>query len=99
LTEGLISSSGGGVLWWGGQQHDITSVSISCLPGLRICSREMVGNFALPSDDHGGLFMIGAVWQRVKRGDIEAIHVRNGRKKGLCLKLNSSQSDLFNKAS
>jgi predicted DNA-binding transcriptional regulator AlpA len=40
-----------------------------------------------------------AVWQRVKRGDIEAIHVRNGRKKGLRLKLNSSQSDLFNKAS
>jgi predicted DNA-binding transcriptional regulator AlpA len=39
-----------------------------------------------------------AVWQRVKRGDIEAIHVRNGRKKGLRLKLNSSP-DLFNKAS
>ena len=27
------------------------------------------------------------VWQRVKRGDIEAIHVRRGRKKGLRLKL------------
>jgi hypothetical protein len=40
-----------------------------------------------------------AVWQCDKRGDIEAIHVRNGRKKGLRLKLNSSQSDLFNQAS
>ena len=39
------------------------------------------------------------VWQRVKRGDIEAIHVRCGRKKGLRLKLNCSQTDLFNQAS
>ena len=39
------------------------------------------------------------VWQRVKRGDIEAIHVRRGRKKGLRLKLNCSQTDLFNQAS
>jgi excisionase family DNA binding protein len=39
------------------------------------------------------------VWQRVKRGDIEAIHVRRGRKKGLRLKLNCSQPDLFNQAS
>jgi biotin operon repressor len=31
------------------------------------------------------------VWQRVKRGEIEAIHVKNGRKKGLRLKLNCSQ--------
>jgi hypothetical protein len=38
------------------------------------------------------------VWQRVKRGDIEAIHVRRGRKKGLRLKLNCSQTDLFNQA-
>jgi DNA invertase Pin-like site-specific DNA recombinase len=39
------------------------------------------------------------VWQRVKRGEIEAIHVRRGRKKGLRLRLNCSQSDLFNQAS
>jgi hypothetical protein len=26
------------------------------------------------------------VWRRIKRGEIEAIHVRNGRKKGLRLK-------------
>ena len=39
------------------------------------------------------------VWQRVKRGDIKAIHVRRGRKKGLRLKLNCSQTDLFNQAS
>jgi len=40
-----------------------------------------------------------AVWQRVKRGDIEAIHVRNGRKKGLRLRLNCSQPNLFNQTS
>jgi len=36
------------------------------------------------------------VWQRVKRGEIDAIHVRRGRKKGLRLKLKCSQPDLFN---
>ena len=35
------------------------------------------------------------VWQRVKRGEIEAVHVRSGRKKGLRLKLIRSQPDLF----
>ena len=40
-----------------------------------------------------------SVWQRVKRGEIEAIHVRCGRKKGLRLKLICSQSDLFGQAS
>ena len=39
------------------------------------------------------------VWQRVKRGEIEAIHVRCGRKKGLRLKLIGSQPELFNQAS
>jgi DNA invertase Pin-like site-specific DNA recombinase len=39
------------------------------------------------------------VWQRVKRGEIEAIHVRRGRKKGLRLKLICSQPDLFSEAS
>jgi DNA invertase Pin-like site-specific DNA recombinase/predicted DNA-binding transcriptional regulator AlpA len=39
------------------------------------------------------------VWQRVKRGEIEAIHVRRGRKKGLRLKLICSQHDLFSQAS
>ena len=37
-----------------------------------------------------------SVWQRVKRGEIEALHVRRGRQKGLRLKLNGSQPDLFN---
>jgi len=36
-----------------------------------------------------------AVWQRVKRGEIDAIHVKRGRKKGLRLKLLTSQPDLF----
>ena len=36
------------------------------------------------------------VWQRVKRGEIEAVHVRNGRQKGLRLKLIRTQPDLFN---
>jgi hypothetical protein len=35
------------------------------------------------------------VWQRVKRGEIHAIHVKQGRKKGLRLKLLTSQPDLF----
>jgi DNA invertase Pin-like site-specific DNA recombinase/sugar-specific transcriptional regulator TrmB len=39
------------------------------------------------------------VWQRVKRGEIEAIHVRRGRKKGLRLRLICSQPDLFSQAS
>jgi predicted DNA-binding transcriptional regulator AlpA len=33
------------------------------------------------------------VWQRAKRGEIEAIHVKQGRKKGLRLKLLTSQPD------
>ena len=36
------------------------------------------------------------VWQRVKRGDIQAIHVTRGRQKGLRLKVIHAQSDLFN---
>jgi predicted DNA-binding transcriptional regulator AlpA len=40
-----------------------------------------------------------SVWQRVKRGEIEAVHVRCGRKNGLRLKLIHSQPDLFNQAS
>jgi len=39
------------------------------------------------------------VWQRVKRGEIEAVHVKRGRQKGLRLKLIRSQPDLFNQAS
>jgi DNA invertase Pin-like site-specific DNA recombinase len=35
------------------------------------------------------------VWQRVKRGVIDAIHVKQGRKKGLRLRVLTSQSDLF----
>ena len=36
------------------------------------------------------------VWQRVKRGEIHAIHVKYGRKKGLRLKVIRSQPTLFN---
>jgi DNA invertase Pin-like site-specific DNA recombinase len=39
------------------------------------------------------------VWQRVKRGEIKAVHVRRGRKKGLRLKLIRSQPDLFEQPS
>ena len=39
------------------------------------------------------------VWQHVKRGEIEAVHVRRGRKKGLRLKLIRSQPDLFEQPS
>jgi hypothetical protein len=39
------------------------------------------------------------VWQRVKRGEIEAVHVRRGRKKGLRLKLIRSQPGLFEQPS
>jgi len=40
-----------------------------------------------------------SVWQRVKRGEIEAIHVKQGRKKGLRLRLKCSQPNLFDQAS
>jgi DNA invertase Pin-like site-specific DNA recombinase/predicted DNA-binding transcriptional regulator AlpA len=36
------------------------------------------------------------VWQRVKRGEIHAVHVKCGRKKGLRLKVIRSQPTLFN---
>jgi biotin operon repressor len=39
------------------------------------------------------------VWQRVKRGEIEAIHVKRGRRKGLRLKLIRPQPDLFEQPS
>jgi DNA invertase Pin-like site-specific DNA recombinase/predicted DNA-binding transcriptional regulator AlpA len=39
------------------------------------------------------------VWQRVKRGEIDAIHVKQGRKKGLRLKVLMSQPDLFAQSS
>jgi len=39
------------------------------------------------------------VWQRVKRGEIDAIHVKQGRKKGLRLKVLTSQPDLFSQSS
>jgi len=39
------------------------------------------------------------VWQRVKRGEIEAVHVRRGRKRSLRLKLIRSQHDLFHQPS
>ncbi len=35
------------------------------------------------------------IWQRVKNGDIEAVHVRRGRKKGLRLKVIHPQATLF----
>jgi DNA invertase Pin-like site-specific DNA recombinase len=39
------------------------------------------------------------VWQRVKRGEIAAIHVKRGRKKGLRLKLIRPQPNLFEQPS
>jgi DNA invertase Pin-like site-specific DNA recombinase len=39
------------------------------------------------------------VWQRVKRGEIKAIHVRRGRRKGLLLKVLRKVQDLFDQTS
>ena len=39
------------------------------------------------------------VWQQVKRGEIAAVHVRRGRKKGLRLKLIRCQPNLFEQPS
>src|SRR6516162_10229978 len=39
------------------------------------------------------------ILQRVKRGEIQAIHVKKGRKKGLRLKVIRTQTDLFNQTS
>jgi hypothetical protein len=36
-----------------------------------------------------------AVWQRVKRGELEAVHVMRGKQKGLRIKVIDQQSDLF----
>jgi biotin operon repressor len=38
------------------------------------------------------------VWQRVKRGEIKAIHVKRGRKKGLRLNVIDPQLGFFNQA-
>ncbi|MGZ9034378.1 MAG: hypothetical protein ACXW25_08210 [Rhodospirillales bacterium] len=40
-----------------------------------------------------------SVWQRVKCGELEAIHVRRGRQKGLRIKLIEDHPDLFQQAS
>ena len=48
----------------------------------------------------GGISSVSAQsFNDTQRGDIEAIHVRNGRKKGLRLRLNCSQPNLFNQIS
>jgi len=39
------------------------------------------------------------VLQRVKRGELEAIHVMHGKQKGLCIKVIKNQADLFNQSS
>jgi hypothetical protein len=39
------------------------------------------------------------VLQRVKRGEINAIHVKQGRQKGLRLRVIQPQPDLFNQTS
>jgi predicted DNA-binding transcriptional regulator AlpA len=39
------------------------------------------------------------VLQRVKRGELEAIHVMRGKQKGLCIKVIKKQADLFNQSS
>ena len=36
------------------------------------------------------------VWQRVKRGELEAVHVQRGRQKGIKIKIVNDQPDLFN---
>ncbi len=37
------------------------------------------------------------VWQRVKRGELEAVHVMRGKQKGLRIKVIDQQSDLFDR--
>ena len=39
------------------------------------------------------------VLQRVKRGEIEAVHVTRGRQKGLRIKVMASQTELFEETS
>ena len=39
------------------------------------------------------------VLQRVKRGELEAVHVMRGRKKGLRIKVITRQSELFDQTS
>ena len=39
------------------------------------------------------------VLQRVKRGELEAVHVRQGRRKGLRIRVIINQPDLFNQSS
>ena len=60
-----------------------------------VIDEDAVGPIELFGEQHPRQSM----WQRVKRGEIEAVHVRRGRQKGLRLKLNGSQPDLFNQAS
>ena len=38
------------------------------------------------------------VLQRVKRGELEALHVRDGRRKGLRIKVGAEHLDLFHHA-
>ena len=39
------------------------------------------------------------VLQRVKRGELEVVHVTNGRKKGIRIKVITRQSELFDQTS
>jgi hypothetical protein len=39
------------------------------------------------------------VLQRVKRGELEAVHVTRGRQKGLRIKVMTRQGELFERAS
>jgi hypothetical protein len=45
------------------------------------------------------IFSRQTILQRVKRGEIQAVHVKQGRKKGLRLKVIRTQTDLFNQTS
>jgi excisionase family DNA binding protein len=38
------------------------------------------------------------VLQRVKRGELDAVHVRHGKRKGLCIKVIGTAPDLFDPA-
>jgi hypothetical protein len=45
---------------------------------------------------HARPFVVGvAVLQRVKRGELDAVHVRAGRRKGLRIRVSAAADDLF----
>ena len=57
----------------------------------------------LPADARRPCVLLGVsrqtVLQRVKRGELEAVHVSRGRRKGLRIKVIDTQPDLFDQTS